>query len=321
MPFPENIDELRKTGYVSGGKSTCKCGAALQWWTTPKGKQMPMDAGTARPHFARCPLASRFRKKKPERCSEGRDFPWIQNAVHARARSRIEPSRRRRQRVGDRRQRMDESIQKVEVGHDNSELVTMDIAAYRDAIIQIDYIFEELESLNHRWDHLETCTDDDCGSCKMSRQEHRRMVEQMNGQLRNVVELLTHRRVREVLAKEFGASAHVLESTVPKPKRLPGPKRFELGRLNTDRAILDSLWRFGKQWKRLGDFTRKDCRQVAEKVDSLEQAARTVKEAFRAIEEKLQTEKSSSVEDSFTEQELDALFSPAMPSLGRLRSS
>ena len=70
MPFPENIDELRTAGYVSGGKSTCKCGASLHWWTTPKGKKMPMNTGTAKPHFATCPLASSFRKKEPKRCPE-----------------------------------------------------------------------------------------------------------------------------------------------------------------------------------------------------------------------------------------------------------
>jgi len=64
MPFPENIDELRKEGYVGPtSKSTCKCGAAVEWWTTPKGKKMPLDAGTARSHFARCPFAGKFRKR------------------------------------------------------------------------------------------------------------------------------------------------------------------------------------------------------------------------------------------------------------------
>lgn len=72
MPFPENIDELRKSGYDGPtGKSTCKCGAALAWWTTPRKKKMPMDAGTARPHFARCPF---WKKKKRTRCAEVAPF-------------------------------------------------------------------------------------------------------------------------------------------------------------------------------------------------------------------------------------------------------
>jgi hypothetical protein len=57
--------------------SRCKkCNAAIQWVKTASGKQMPVDAATAKPddleydharmisHFATCKFANEFRKPK-----------------------------------------------------------------------------------------------------------------------------------------------------------------------------------------------------------------------------------------------------------------
>jgi hypothetical protein len=64
MPFPKTLDELRKAGYHYEGDGMCKrCGAAIEWWKTPKKKKMmPCDFGTATPHWATCPSPEDFRK-------------------------------------------------------------------------------------------------------------------------------------------------------------------------------------------------------------------------------------------------------------------
>lgn len=48
MPFPKTIEELTAQGYKFENGATCKaCHADIEWWTTPKGKKIPMDQGTA----------------------------------------------------------------------------------------------------------------------------------------------------------------------------------------------------------------------------------------------------------------------------------
>jgi len=65
MAFPSTIEELRKAGYRFDGESDCKgCGVAIEWWITPNGKKMPVDHGTAMPHWKTCPQAELFRKER-----------------------------------------------------------------------------------------------------------------------------------------------------------------------------------------------------------------------------------------------------------------
>ena len=67
MPFPKTLDALREAGYLPDGFSTCSCGAKIKWFITPKGKRMPVDvfeSGAVDSHFATCPNAEQFRKKK-----------------------------------------------------------------------------------------------------------------------------------------------------------------------------------------------------------------------------------------------------------------
>src|SRR5208282_153230 len=46
MGFPQTIEELKAAGYKFDGESQCKsCGADIEWWTTPRGKKMPVDHG------------------------------------------------------------------------------------------------------------------------------------------------------------------------------------------------------------------------------------------------------------------------------------
>lgn len=60
-----------------GGDGTCRsCGAAVVWFKTDAGKNMPVDAATVLPedlvlelprhvsHFATCPDADKFRRKR-----------------------------------------------------------------------------------------------------------------------------------------------------------------------------------------------------------------------------------------------------------------
>lgn len=68
MAFPKTIDELVAAGYKHEGTADCRgCGAAIEWWRTPKGKKIPMDHGTAMPHFSTCPRAEDFRRPQAGR--------------------------------------------------------------------------------------------------------------------------------------------------------------------------------------------------------------------------------------------------------------
>ena len=66
MPFPETTDELVKAGYrFDNGANSRGCGAAIEWWITPRGKKMPLDVdsdGNVESHWANCPEAKNFRK-------------------------------------------------------------------------------------------------------------------------------------------------------------------------------------------------------------------------------------------------------------------
>lgn len=51
-------------GYKHLNESDCKgCQAKISWWETPKGKKIPMDIGTAKPHWEDCPNSGDFRSK------------------------------------------------------------------------------------------------------------------------------------------------------------------------------------------------------------------------------------------------------------------
>jgi hypothetical protein len=66
MGFPQTIEELKAAGYKFDGESQCKgCGADIEWWTTPRGKKMPVDHGKATPHWSTCTKANEFRADPP----------------------------------------------------------------------------------------------------------------------------------------------------------------------------------------------------------------------------------------------------------------
>lgn len=64
--FPKTVDGLLKVGYERKNRGLCNCGAAIEWFRTPKGKSIPLEVdghGGAVAHWAHCPLAEQFRKK------------------------------------------------------------------------------------------------------------------------------------------------------------------------------------------------------------------------------------------------------------------
>lgn len=70
MGFPQTISGLKNAGYKFEGESECKsCGADIEWWTTPRGKKLPTDHGTARPHWETCPEADSHRSSGDSRDS------------------------------------------------------------------------------------------------------------------------------------------------------------------------------------------------------------------------------------------------------------
>lgn len=81
MAIPEKREDLEALGYVFDNDARCRgCGAAIEWWITPKGKKMPMSVKEARdpakgalapiesfrrvPHWTDCPNAEDFRRPK-----------------------------------------------------------------------------------------------------------------------------------------------------------------------------------------------------------------------------------------------------------------
>ena len=62
--FPRNRMRMRSAGFTRKGSGACRdCHAAIEWWKTPKGKMMPIDApgpnatplDQVRKHFNTCP--------------------------------------------------------------------------------------------------------------------------------------------------------------------------------------------------------------------------------------------------------------------------
>jgi hypothetical protein len=69
MPFPETKAKMIEAGYSFHTRKTCPCGAPMELWNTPKGEHLPMepmpdDDSKAESHFATCPKAVQFRRKK-----------------------------------------------------------------------------------------------------------------------------------------------------------------------------------------------------------------------------------------------------------------
>lgn len=63
MPFPRTDNELTEQGYKFKNKAHCKgCNAEIEWWETPHGKHIPLDAGTLESHWSTCPNAKDFRR-------------------------------------------------------------------------------------------------------------------------------------------------------------------------------------------------------------------------------------------------------------------
>lgn len=70
MSFPATRAALEFAGYRRQSSTFCMgCNQAMEFWTTPQGKSIPMDVMTeaespAISHFATCPLAQQFRRRK-----------------------------------------------------------------------------------------------------------------------------------------------------------------------------------------------------------------------------------------------------------------
>lgn len=68
MPFPKTLDELRAAGYTFINHRKCigpSCGAQIEMWRTPAGKNIPLDVdakGNVVAHFPSCPDLNQFRK-------------------------------------------------------------------------------------------------------------------------------------------------------------------------------------------------------------------------------------------------------------------
>lgn len=71
MAFPATRKEMEDQGYKCMTYTRCRgCDASMEFWHTPKGGTIPMDPmplveSPAVSHYATCPNARRFRKKKP----------------------------------------------------------------------------------------------------------------------------------------------------------------------------------------------------------------------------------------------------------------
>lgn len=65
MSFPKTLSEMTAAGYKHNGLGQCRgCNADIEWWITPAGKKIPMNHGTATPHWTECKNADDFRKPK-----------------------------------------------------------------------------------------------------------------------------------------------------------------------------------------------------------------------------------------------------------------
>lgn len=69
MAFPKTLDEMKSRGYIFKDHGECRgCGDAIEWWSTPNGKNIPMNpmqrgSDEAVAHWATCTEQDYFRKK------------------------------------------------------------------------------------------------------------------------------------------------------------------------------------------------------------------------------------------------------------------
>jgi len=81
--FPSTLFALEQSGYRRECYSRCKgCERPMEWWETPGGKRIPMDpmvqpGDAAVAHFATCPKAAEFRKKKPPQAVKPVESLWL----------------------------------------------------------------------------------------------------------------------------------------------------------------------------------------------------------------------------------------------------
>lgn len=76
--FPATRGEMLNAGYKYGSTEQCKgCQATIEFWYTPQNTRIPMnpmrEADSAAPvksHFATCPQAEEFRRKKGRGCRQ-----------------------------------------------------------------------------------------------------------------------------------------------------------------------------------------------------------------------------------------------------------
>lgn len=68
MPFPQTFDGMQAAGYRFDNHARCRaCKEDIEWWTTPRGKKIPMNLmpnpdSKAISHFSTCSDAPLFRK-------------------------------------------------------------------------------------------------------------------------------------------------------------------------------------------------------------------------------------------------------------------
>ena len=69
MPFARTLDELKRNGFIFKETGRCRsCKAEIEWWQTPKGKNIPLDPmpeanSPSIAHFSTCPSADKHRKQ------------------------------------------------------------------------------------------------------------------------------------------------------------------------------------------------------------------------------------------------------------------
>jgi hypothetical protein len=69
MAFPKDRAAMITAGYKKLSTFVCRgCGEEMEFWYTPQGKNIPMNAmpnddSEALSHFATCPEAKRFKKR------------------------------------------------------------------------------------------------------------------------------------------------------------------------------------------------------------------------------------------------------------------
>jgi hypothetical protein len=72
MPFPKTLSELTAAGYTFLEHARCRgpqCRREIEWWQTTAGKKIPLELmerpdALTKPHWADCPDADSFRRKK-----------------------------------------------------------------------------------------------------------------------------------------------------------------------------------------------------------------------------------------------------------------